>query len=327
MTQYEYVKIRGNIGYDRKYVVAEMMFGFRDKFLYFECSKCGCLQIASIPTDLAKYYPSNYYSFKTPNSTSKLRWFLAGKHASLVLTGNRLVSSAIRYLMPSRCKGYQAMGLLDLKLTKETRILDVGCGGGDIVYLLAEAGFKNPLGIDAYVKSNISYGNGAKVRKATLQDVSGKYDLIMFQHSFEHMPNQLETLQCVNRLLAKNGVCLLNMPTVSSYAWKHYKENWVQLDAPRHLCIHSQDSIRILASKAGFEVSNVVYNSWSSQFWGSIQYQNNIPLFSNKSYEANPSKSIFSKSEIVEFERRAKELNLMGQGDAAVFYLMPILHN
>jgi hypothetical protein len=126
-------------------------------------------------------------------------------------------------------------------------------------------------------------------------------------------------------LLPKNGVCLLNMPTVSSYTWKHYKENWVQLDAPRHLCIHSQDSIRMLASKAGFEVSKVVYNSSSFQFWGSIQYQNNIPSCSNESYSINPSKSMFSHSQILEFQRQAKELNITKQGDAAAFYLKQIV--
>jgi hypothetical protein len=43
--------------------VREMMFGFRDVFTYFQCSVCGCLQIADIPTDMSKYYPSNYYSY------------------------------------------------------------------------------------------------------------------------------------------------------------------------------------------------------------------------------------------------------------------------
>ena len=44
--------------------IKEMIFGFRDEFTYFECSKCGCLQIMQIPRNMGKYYPSNYYSFK-----------------------------------------------------------------------------------------------------------------------------------------------------------------------------------------------------------------------------------------------------------------------
>jgi len=31
----------------------EMMYGFRDEFIYIECSECGCLQIAEIPEDIS----------------------------------------------------------------------------------------------------------------------------------------------------------------------------------------------------------------------------------------------------------------------------------
>ena len=48
----------------------EMMFGFRDEFLYFKCPVCGCLQIADIPKNLSKYYPENYYSFQQSTTTN-----------------------------------------------------------------------------------------------------------------------------------------------------------------------------------------------------------------------------------------------------------------
>lgn len=51
------------------HILPEMMFGFGEEFAYFECSKCGCLQISEIPVDISKYYPSDYYSF-SQNSTS-----------------------------------------------------------------------------------------------------------------------------------------------------------------------------------------------------------------------------------------------------------------
>lgn len=314
----------GNFKNNSKYIFSEMMFGFRDKFEYFQCSKCGCLQILNIPNNLAKYYPPKYYSFEKPtsSSSSKLRQLLIKRLSTYALTGNgKIVGCTLSWLMPSYIWRFRVNGFSDLKLNKQIRILDVGCGSGELLFGLAELGFKNVRGIDQFIESDIVYSNGASIRKATLEDTSGEYDLIMFQHSFEHMPNQLETLQSVKRLLAENGVCLLNMPTVTGYAWEYFRENWVQIDAPRHLSIHSQDSIRMLARKAGFKVSKVVYNSSSFQFWGSMQYQKNIPLISDDSYSINPSKSMFSHEQISEFERQTKELNCKGQGDAAVFYL------
>ena len=45
-----------------------MMFGTRERFAYFECSACGCLQIETVPADMARHYPDNYYSFSASTS-------------------------------------------------------------------------------------------------------------------------------------------------------------------------------------------------------------------------------------------------------------------
>ena len=55
---------------DKFYLVKEMMYGYRDEFKYYHCSKCGCLQINNIPKDLEKYYPKDYYSYSKPNIRS-----------------------------------------------------------------------------------------------------------------------------------------------------------------------------------------------------------------------------------------------------------------
>ena len=68
-------KICKNTDTLKEYKVREMMFGFRDEFSYLECEKCGCLQIAEIPVNISKYYPSNYYSYSTPTSQIKSKLF------------------------------------------------------------------------------------------------------------------------------------------------------------------------------------------------------------------------------------------------------------
>ena len=42
---------------------AEKMYGLGDVHPYFQCKRCGCLQISSIPADMARYYGAGYYSF------------------------------------------------------------------------------------------------------------------------------------------------------------------------------------------------------------------------------------------------------------------------
>jgi 2-polyprenyl-3-methyl-5-hydroxy-6-metoxy-1,4-benzoquinol methylase len=125
-----------------------------------------------------------------------------------------------------------AQALSKINLTRYAKILDVGCGFGDLLLILKQIGFKNLLGVDEFIERDILYANGLRIQKGSLESINGRWDLVMFNRSLEHMPNQLETLQATSKLLTQVGLCLVNIPTVSSYAWKTYRTHWVQLDAP-----------------------------------------------------------------------------------------------
>jgi SAM-dependent methyltransferase len=210
--------------------------------------------------------------------------------------------------------------LRPLMLTRRSRVLDVGCGAGYLIHDLAELGYSAVLGIDPYVATEIIHENGARVLKMDVDAVTGKWDVIMFHHSFEHLPNPEGTLARVAELLTPEGCCLLRVPTVSSYAWQHYGVNWVQLDAPRHFFLFARKSIERLAQKSGFELVDVVYDSEAFQFWGSEQYVRGISLKDPRSYAQNQSAGVFSASDIAAFARQAKSLNQQRQGDQAAFY-------
>lgn len=85
--------------------------------------------------------------------------------------------------------------------------------------------------------------------KGTIHDIEGEFDLIMFHHSLEHMSEQRGVLARVRKLLATGGWCLIRLPVVPNDAWQEFRENWVQLDAPRHEIIHSVDSLTRLAGE------------------------------------------------------------------------------
>lgn len=317
-------KICGNENDNQTYEVREMMFGFGDEFTYFECSSCGCLQIYEIPENISKYYPSNYYSFSEIPLTSSV--YSARSILAQSLTKTRIVYAIFRHgnigrLVYILFPNGTIQSLSKISLTRDSRILDVGCGSGVLLYSLRQIGFKNLLGVDAFVKRDILYANGLRIRKGSLQSVDGKWDLIMFNHSLEHMFNQLAILQTVSSLLTEVGLCLVNIPTVSSYAWKTYGTKWVQLDAPRHYFLHSVRSLRLLAEKAGLELKGIFYNSTSFQFLGSEQYVKGIPLRSTQSFYEKPLHDVISVLQLRRFGQKAKELNQINQGDQAAFYM------
>jgi hypothetical protein len=131
-------------------------------------------------------------------------------------------------------------------------------------------------------------------------------------------------LEQLRKRLTARGVVIIRVPVADSWAWRTYGTDWVGLDAPRHLFIHTQRSIDILAARARFAVSRVFFDSHALQFWGSEQYRRGIPLRDPRSYGENPNTDLFTAGEIRAFERRARHLNRQHNGDSAGFVLRPI---
>jgi hypothetical protein len=154
------------------------------------------------------------------------------------------------------------------------------------------------------------------VKKAYLSEIGGDWDQIMFHHSLEHIADQTGTLRSARAKLSRQGTCLVRIPLVN-WAWQHYGTNWVQLDPPRHLCVHTEQSFRMAAEKTGFKVSRVIYDSWELQFWGSELYKKGIPLQQGQNELAKH----FSAGELRDFRRRSDEMNRQGRGDQAIFFL------
>lgn len=299
------------------YEASEKMFGLNDSFLYFQCRQCECLQIAEIPHDVSIYYPSGYYSF---SAYKGLRFKgLSGKLYKARNKASFFRKSAIQKLLNfinpvSRWDTFQNLGL-----HTDSRMLDVGCGNGDMfLYPLQEIGFKNIAGCDPFIKDTIHYPNGLTVFKHDVFEMTGQWDIIIYNHAFEHVANPLENLKKVFELLSPSGCCILRIPTVPCYAWEHYKTNWVQLDAPRHYFLHSPESIRILAEQSGLFLDKVVYDSTFFQLSGSESYLKNIPLVSQKKNKGN---FLERKLDRIRFKKMAKKLNHQSQGDQAAFYL------
>jgi len=316
-------KICNNSENNKEFKIREMMFGFRDEFTYFECSKCGCLQIMQIPRNMGKYYPSSYYSFKNVDkSRNFLKQILKAKRDKYTLFKKDFVGKIISKKYPNML--FDMINRIEINYN--SKIMDVGCGAGNFLYSLNKIGFKNLVGVDPYLRESIKEGDveiyNKSIRK--LPD-NQKYDFIIFNHSFEHISDQLQTLIKVYKLLSEDGVCLIRMPIKTEYFWNCYGINWVQIDAPRHFFLHTLKSFELLVKKSGMSIQDIVFDSTEFQFWGSEQYKRDISLNSENSYSINPKKSIFTLSEIEEFKKIAKELNTKEQGDQAAFFYKKLI--
>jgi SAM-dependent methyltransferase len=310
--------MRGN----KVHSVREMQFGSRHVFPYLECAECGCLQIIDIPQDMRQYYPAEYYSFKEPEVFAKLEKdnpavrFLRHQRTAYMLGGSNLIGMICLAVNPSPLKlsGYiQFLKKCNCRL--DTKILDVGSGTGVMLSELAWYGFSNLTGMDPFIEADF-HSRNVHIYKCNIFSLKGSFDLIMFNHSFEHMDRPFDVLARARELLSDNGRVLIRIPTVSSHAWQQYGVDWISLDAPRHLFLYSLKAFGILADRAGFRIRETLYDASAFSLWGSEQYRADIPLTDERSYSVNNAKSIFSEEQMKKFDVLAGKLNAEKMGDA-----------
>lgn len=262
----------------KTYLGREMMQGSREEFRYFVCSCCECLQIEVVPKDLYQYYGKNYYSYSEPD-----------------------IKECPNEVSP-----------------KSDYILDIGCGAGDWLCDIAQEGYKNLFGCDPFILNDLEYQNGVKIKKATIHEMQGKFDVIRLADSFEHMADPLDVFLKIKELLKSKGYCWLSIPVYPNIAFDLFGTDWYQMDPPRHLFLHSKKSIQYLANKSGLRVEKIRFDSNNNQFIRSKMYQFNIPF-----YEQTPEKCMeyISQIEGAKYNLDAEESNKNEVGDHAIFYL------
>jgi SAM-dependent methyltransferase len=306
------------------------MFGRDESFTYLVCADCGTLALEEMPEDMGQYYPEDYYSIDTDPEVALgrpgVRQF-ATSVARSILFGRRTVASAAQRVVRMRqfhsfVSVVDSVAFAGLPAGRSSAVLDVGCGSGIIVYALALAGIRSSLGVDPFAPADRTFDTGARLLRRDLGEVEGAFDLVMFHHSLEHVPDPGASLEAAKGLLSPGGRILVRMPTVSSDAYREYGADWVQLDAPRHVALFSRPGVDALAARHGLRVAQVRDDSTSLQFWGSEQVRRSIPYVAPASHLISERDSIFTDDQIASWEARAVRLNAAGRGDQAAWVLV-----
>jgi len=271
-------RICGNDNNTEELIIPEMMFGTKEEFTYFRCSKCDCLQIKTIPENLGDYYRDDYYSY------AKIQNVNVNEHVQ----------------------------------KQPGSILDVGCGSGKYLWELALQGYTDLTGCDPFIEEDIFYENGIKIYKKSIHEMEGKYDLIFLNDSYEHVTDPHEVMDSIHRLLKDDGIARIQVPVFPNIAFELYNTFWYQLDAPRHIIIHSVKSLMHVATQHGLEIVNSKWNSNDTQFVRSFLYSKGISF-----YEQTPDiiGKYFTDEDARSINNTVEIVNENHTGDHAIFLL------
>ncbi len=316
-------KICGNGADNTTHVVREMMFKTGEEFIYVKCGQCGTLQLQNPPHEMARYYPPEYYSLGEPllRKDNPLKAFVRHQRARYLLTGNgvggRMVAKRIG--TPPYFQWLRKL-FEHYSISFQSRIVDIGCGSGDLLLCMQKDGYSKLVGVDPFTAKDFKFGS-LEILKREIFDLGGTFDCAMMHHALEHVPDPSKTMRHIHHLLRPAGGALIRIPIFSEPVWKEYYTDWFGFEAPRHFYIFTVKAFTDLAQQAGFAIKEIVYDSGSFTLYGSEQNRRNISIMDERSYFVNPNKSIFSNQQMLEFQKKAEMMNEDKQGDMAAFYL------
>ncbi len=196
------------------------------------------------PSELSQYYPASYWFEPEQSTAARLeevyRRFVLGDHIRFV---ERALNSS----------------------TETGPVLDVGCGGGLFLKMLAGKG-RSVVGLDFSLDAaNIAWKrNGvpatcASLSKAPFADGSCA-GLTMF-HVLEHLYDPAAYLEAARKLLKPDGRLIVQVPNAACWQFLLFGEKWNGVDVPRHLFHFKDRDLCSLLESCGFVVLRRKYFS------------------------------------------------------------------
>lgn len=235
----------------------DRFFGTEGAFSIASCPRCGLgVTIPRLDGDrLAARYPQQYGPYRPP----------AGRLARLLARLRVRRADAVLRSAP----------FAELVTGKRGRLLDVGCGRGDLASAFVRSGWTAD-GIEPSEQAvDAARRQGVDARVGTLDDIPDEfagYDLVVFNHALEHVADPVADLTRVAERLAPGGAVVASVPDFDSWQRRRFGSNWFHLDLPRHLQHFTERALEEAFARAGMQRVALVPAVSLVGFWASVQY-------------------------------------------------------
>ena len=223
-------------------------------------------------------------------------------------------------------RNFLIVKLLDkyLKLNKNGKLLDIGCGAGHFIKSFSEQKKNWELYAHDLTNLNKKIVDQYKVKKfytGNVEKINKKFDLISLNHVVEHLIEPRKVLNHVNSILNDNGRLIIRLPNI-----KTVHNDLTVLDHCSHFTKKSLENLLILS---GFKVEKFFNNFNKAELF--------VIAYKNKKKKVNISFSEISKKDIFNLlwldrvykkinEEKNKNIGLFGVG-TSTFYLYAKLKN
>jgi SAM-dependent methyltransferase len=236
----------------------DRLHGSRGAFLVAICRACGSGVTLPVETSarLASFYPAGYGPYEDGGSG---------------IVG--LISSAIRWYQSRRLLA--RLPLSAIGELRAGRLVDVGCGRGDLAAALVKRGW-DAVGVEPSASAcAAARSRGIDARQGTLADVPlepESYDVAILHHSLEHTPDPSGDLRKLSTALRPGGLVLITVPNFESWQRLRFADAWYHLDLPRHRTHFTAAGLRAALAEGGLAVESMTTSTSTVGLPATLQY-------------------------------------------------------
>ena len=146
---------------------------------------------------------------------------------------------------------------LTRRLKPGDRILEVGCGSGQLAVYLQDRGFEVEVtDVSREILDEILMKNDIKGYCGDLQHIefSGKlYQAVIFNNVLEHLSAPAENLLKAAQLVDSTGYIFVEVPNIAGIQFALFRSSWFPLQLPEHLFHFSPDSLQKITQRCGLK--------------------------------------------------------------------------
>jgi SAM-dependent methyltransferase len=284
----------GSDGCSSLFAVRDRLYDLAGEFALVRCTSCGLIRLSPRPTPetLPSYYPEeSYYAYREtsaptgPPPVRGLRTRLRDGARAAALSSIGYPSDDLPPLVTAVGRRWTTKSLLRLATygnrgfpdyVSGGRALDVGCGNGAFLALLARHGW-NVVGVDASpAASRAAAAQGVEVHVGDLQSAGlapRSFAYIRMSHSIEHVWDPVDTLRTAYELLEPGGRIFVETPNIGSLLARKCGTYWYPLETPRHLWLFDPQTLKRSLSTAGFDVTSVDSKSFGGRPLSALRWE------------------------------------------------------
>jgi len=250
----------GRVRYEQ---LEDRLFAAPGSWRMVACEDAGCgtlwLDPAPLPEDLAAAY-DDYYTHaadaRSPSSRRE-RVIATRAHRDLGYPQPAAPAEALATLAGAlpRYRELAGFARLYLPYVPDGRVLDVGCGSGNQLALLAQAGWQaEGLDMDPQAVAAVrARGLSARCGDLLQTDLPAQhFDAVTLVHVIEHLPDPQAHLRAALRRLKPGGRLISITPNVHALGHRLHGADWRGLEPPRHLQLFTANGLARLLREAGF---------------------------------------------------------------------------